>query len=576
MRARSHSTGSSRLKWRRNRSKLQSPWWWDSSAPRMSNGVASAGTSSGSATKTNSASGSRNRRISQAHAARSMWQPARVAHLIASAPPAEGWQDRRGVVGRLPPGRWGSPAHRHHARPCCAPATHAGAWQRLPHAQRKRKHEMATVVAAFGRWRPYWQVWGWTRGSSGCFSPTGCPGSPRRRGLRCGASCAVLASSSFSTGWSRCRWTTAPVSSWSGSPTRSARPAARPRSGWRRRARWRRSGRWSASSGRLSPASTRRLPPLPRPPSTTSRRRGVACLGGCAASCTASPPVTTSRPRSVTWPTRRSSGSRQPWNGNGPDADPLPRAGCPGAASSAGLALPPTAGLPVAGGGAEVGRGALGVVPGAEPAHHEDQQAKADHPGHEALGHRALAADRRAAAVELVLVQCLDVGHDVVDPLDALAVGRGVLREAAARRHLPRSDLDRLGHIQRRHPQHRRTDVGAAERRAGAVHAMAGRARLRVGLQAARHVALAGVDLRDKRVADDPADVGASAWISCSLKRGLLRAIASPVVDWKGIRPVRTAQSTAAAPPRSFSEGTVEYSDGPFGLGPWQAAQDWR
>jgi len=105
---------------------------------------------------------------------------------------------------------------------------------------------------------------------------------------------------------------------------------------------------------------------------------------------------------------------------------------------------------------------------------------------------------------------------------------------------------------------------------------MAGRARLRVGLQAARHVALAGVDLGDERVADDPADVGASAWISCSLKRGLLRAIASPVVDWKGIRPVRTAQSTAAAPPRSFSEGTVEYSDGPFGLGPWQAAQDWR
>src|SRR6266511_2921251 len=90
MRARSHSTGSSRLKWRRNRSKLQSPWWWDSSAPRMSNGVASAGTSSGSATKTNSASGSRNRRISQAHAARSMWQPARVAHLIASAPPEGG------------------------------------------------------------------------------------------------------------------------------------------------------------------------------------------------------------------------------------------------------------------------------------------------------------------------------------------------------------------------------------------------------------------------------------------------------------------------------------------------------
>src|SRR6266511_4546076 len=61
MRARSHSTGSSRLKWRRIRSKLQSPWWWDSSAPRMSNAVASSGTSSGSETNRNSASGSRKR-----------------------------------------------------------------------------------------------------------------------------------------------------------------------------------------------------------------------------------------------------------------------------------------------------------------------------------------------------------------------------------------------------------------------------------------------------------------------------------------------------------------------------------
>src|SRR6266498_851988 len=196
MRARSHSTGSSRLKWRRNRSKLQSPWWWDSSAPRMSNGVASAGTSSGSATKTNSASGSRNRRISQAHAARSMWQPARVAHLIASAPPeggdlplgcartgsgwawtlawsclqsphnhllmqpwlprrlldrvswlvefiapAEGWLDRRawldpchlGVAGHLP--IVVTPARAARQQPTLAPGNH------LPHAQRARQHE---------------------------------------------------------------------------------------------------------------------------------------------------------------------------------------------------------------------------------------------------------------------------------------------------------------------------------------------------------------------------------------------------------------------------------------------------
>src|SRR6266496_1062386 len=67
-----------------------------------------------------------------------------------------------------------------------------------------------------------------------------------------------------------------------------------------------------------------------------------------------------------------------------------------------------------------------------------------------------------------------------------------------------------------------------------------------------------------------------SAWTSCSVKCDLPRAMAGPVVDWKGIRPVRTAQSTAAAPPTSFSEGTEEYSDGPLGSGPWQAAHDWR
>src|SRR5262249_53356758 len=46
----------------------------------------SPGTSSGSSTKRNSASGSRNRLMSQAHPARSTWQPRRVAHLIARPP----------------------------------------------------------------------------------------------------------------------------------------------------------------------------------------------------------------------------------------------------------------------------------------------------------------------------------------------------------------------------------------------------------------------------------------------------------------------------------------------------------
>src|SRR6266508_6065157 len=63
------------------------------------------------------------------------------------------------------------------------------------------------------------------------------------------------------------------------------------------------------------------------------------------------------------------------------------------------------------------------LAAGAQPADAEDQQAEPDYPGHEALGHRALAADRGAAAVEAVLVQCLDIGGDVIDPLDALAVG---------------------------------------------------------------------------------------------------------------------------------------------------------
>src|SRR5215217_2812253 len=52
----------------------------------MSKGVASSGTSSRSWTKTNSACASMKRRISQAHAVRSTWTPARVAHFIAHPP----------------------------------------------------------------------------------------------------------------------------------------------------------------------------------------------------------------------------------------------------------------------------------------------------------------------------------------------------------------------------------------------------------------------------------------------------------------------------------------------------------
>src|SRR6266542_2853393 len=104
--------------------------------------------------------------------------------------------------------------------------------------------------------------------------------------------------------------------------------------------------------------------------------------------------------------------------------------------------------------------------PGPEPAHHQHQQAQADHPGHEPLRHRALAADRDAAAVEPLLVQ-------------------------------------------RRHAEHGGRDVLAAERRPGPAHAVAGGARLPVQPLAAGHVALAGVHLGDERVADRLADVRA-------------------------------------------------------------------
>src|SRR6266540_3193876 len=130
--------------------------------------------------------------------------------------------------------------------------------------------------------------------------------------------------------------------------------------------------------------------------------------------------------------------------------------------------------------------------PGPEPAHHQHQQAQADHPGHEPLRHRALAADRDAAAVEPLLVQRRDVGGDVVHLLDARGLGRRVLGDAAAGRHLPRSGLDRLGHVQRRHAEHGGRDVLAAERRPGPAHAVAGGARLPVQPLAAGHVALAG------------------------------------------------------------------------------------
>jgi hypothetical protein len=45
--------------------------------------------------------------------------------------------------------------------------------------------------------------------------------------------------------------------------------------------------------------------------------------------------------------------------------------------------------------------------------------------------------------------------------------------------------------------------------------------------------------------------------MSSSPKRGWPRWITGPTVSFQGIRPVRSAQSTAAAPPTSCSDGTV-------------------
>ena len=77
----------------------------------MSNGVASAGTSSGSSTNTNTAAGSTHRRISHEQAARSTCAPARVAHLIGRRPSSArrstaslaAPRDRREVVPALDP-----------------------------------------------------------------------------------------------------------------------------------------------------------------------------------------------------------------------------------------------------------------------------------------------------------------------------------------------------------------------------------------------------------------------------------------------------------------------------------------
>src|ERR687892_1369088 len=124
-------------------------------------------------------------------------------------------------------------------------------------------------------------------------------------------------------------------------------------------------------------------------------------------------------------------------------------------------------------------------APPGDPAGGHDQDPQADHPGHEPLGHRPLAADGGAAPVVGGGAQALDVGGDVVDLLAAVGGAELVVGQAAADRHLPGADLDRLGHVLGVDVLEGHGDVLAAEGGPGAVHAVAGRAGLAVQLAAA-------------------------------------------------------------------------------------------
>src|SRR4029450_10965980 len=146
------------------------------------------------------------------------------------------------------------------------------------------------------------------------------------------------------------------------------------------------------------------------------------------------------------------------------------------------------------------------AAPG-DPAGGHNQDPQPDHPGHEPLGHRPLAADGGAALVVGGGAEALDVGGDVVDLLAALGGAVLVVGQAAADRHLPGADLDRLGHVDGLDVLQRHGDVLATKGGPGAVHAVAGRARLAVQLAAALQVAPGGVDVGDLGVADRLADV---------------------------------------------------------------------
>src|SRR4029453_9904323 len=121
------------------------------------------------------------------------------------------------------------------------------------------------------------------------------------------------------------------------------------------------------------------------------------------------------------------------------------------------------------------------AAPG-DPAGGHDQEPQPDHPGHEPLGHRPLAADGGATLVVGGGAEALDVGGDVVDLLAALGGAELVVGQAAPDRHLPRADLDRLGHVLGVDVLEGHGDVLPAQGGPGPVHAVAGGARLALQL----------------------------------------------------------------------------------------------
>nr|WP_246128127.1 hypothetical protein [Amycolatopsis rhizosphaerae] len=145
-------------------------------------------------------------------------------------------------------------------------------------------------------------------------------------------------------------------------------------------------------------------------------------------------------------------------------------------------------------------RWALG--PASQPPHHEHHQQQAEAPADRALGDRADAAQRQAAAVGIPLfpLQVAEVGDDAVE----LVVGQLPPGEGG---HQERTHSHGLRDLGGRGPEQRGRDLPAGQRAAHPGARMAGGAVGQVGLLPGAQVA--GSDLRDLGAAGAEArDVG--------------------------------------------------------------------